>query len=99
MGPGDAVVTAVDVNVPLPPQNLEAEEYVLGAMMLSPQAIEAVKFIEQRYSPSMPLFVFGPSRTVRLARPSVLEPSVCTRTVRAWCASPVLAPNVSGARD
>jgi len=27
---------------PLPPQNLEAEEYVLGAMMLSPHAIEAV---------------------------------------------------------
>jgi replicative DNA helicase len=28
--------------VQLPPQNLEAEEYVLGAMMLSAQAIEAV---------------------------------------------------------
>ena len=28
--------------VPLPPQNLEAEEYVLGAMMLSPNAIEVV---------------------------------------------------------
>jgi replicative DNA helicase len=28
--------------VPLPPQNLEAEEYVLGAMMLSAQAIEVV---------------------------------------------------------
>src|SRR3954463_7367921 len=27
---------------PLPPQNLEAEEYVLGAMMLSNAAIEAV---------------------------------------------------------
>src|SRR5689334_10158811 len=27
---------------PLPPQNLEAEEYVLGAMMLSASAIEAV---------------------------------------------------------
>ena len=26
-----------------PPQNLEAEEYVLGAMILSPQAIEAVR--------------------------------------------------------
>src|SRR5215471_13224393 len=29
----------------LPPQNLEAEEYVLGAMMLSPHAIEAVSDI------------------------------------------------------
>lgn len=27
--------------VPLPPQNLDAEEYVLGAMMLSPHAVEA----------------------------------------------------------
>jgi replicative DNA helicase len=32
----------MSVTVPLPPQNLEAEEYVLGAMMLSPSAIEAV---------------------------------------------------------
>ncbi len=32
-------------NVPLPPQNLEAEEYVLGAMMLSAHAIEAVSDI------------------------------------------------------
>jgi replicative DNA helicase len=30
---------------PLPPQNLEAEEYVLGAMMLSQNAIEAVSEI------------------------------------------------------
>src|SRR5215472_6848410 len=30
---------------PLPPQNLEAEEYVLGAMMLSSHAIEAVSDI------------------------------------------------------
>src|SRR5476649_2815155 len=30
---------------PLPPQNLEAEEYVLGAMMLSSNAIEAVSEI------------------------------------------------------
>ena len=30
---------------PLPPQNLEAEEYVLGAMMLSQHAIEAVSEI------------------------------------------------------
>jgi replicative DNA helicase len=30
---------------PLPPQNLEAEEYVLGAMMLSTHAIEAVSEI------------------------------------------------------
>ncbi len=30
---------------PLPPQNLEAEEYVLGAMMLSAHAIEAVSDI------------------------------------------------------
>src|ERR1700722_236212 len=30
---------------PLPPQNLEAEEYVLGAMMLSAHAIEAVSEI------------------------------------------------------
>src|SRR5215467_2997418 len=30
---------------PLPPQNLEAEEYVIGAMMLSPHAIEAVSDI------------------------------------------------------
>ncbi len=30
---------------PLPPQNLEAEEYVLGAMMLSPHAIEVVSDI------------------------------------------------------
>src|SRR3954451_19530646 len=30
---------------PLPPQNLEAEEYVIGAMMLSAQAIEAVSDI------------------------------------------------------
>lgn len=29
-------------NAPLPPQNLEAEEYVLGAMMLAASAIEAV---------------------------------------------------------
>src|SRR5471032_3572694 len=30
---------------PLPPQNLEAEEYVLGSMMLSANAIEAVSDI------------------------------------------------------
>jgi replicative DNA helicase len=42
-------VTAVNAPlpplVPLPPQNLEAEEHVLGAMMLSPQAIEVVSGI------------------------------------------------------
>ncbi len=32
-------------NAPLPPQNLEAEEFVLGAMMLSANAIEAVSEI------------------------------------------------------
>jgi replicative DNA helicase len=32
-------------NAPLPPQNLEAEEFVLGAMMLSAHAIEAVSEI------------------------------------------------------
>ena len=32
-------------SAPLPPQNLEAEEYVLGAMMLSANAIEAVSEI------------------------------------------------------
>jgi replicative DNA helicase len=39
---GGGALTGV---TPLPPQNLEAEEYVLGAMMLSANAIEAVSEI------------------------------------------------------
>src|ERR1700745_3484699 len=37
-----AQLAAVSQTAPIPPQNLEAEESVLGAMMLSPGAIGAV---------------------------------------------------------
>ncbi|HWE81776.1 MAG TPA: replicative DNA helicase [Gaiellaceae bacterium] len=39
------MASSVMGTTPLPPQNLEAEEYVLGAMMLSANAIEAVSEI------------------------------------------------------
>src|SRR5581483_11664780 len=42
---GMATLAAVPDSAPVPPQNLEAEESVLGAMMLSPGAIGAVSEI------------------------------------------------------
>ena len=38
-------VSSISPAAPVPPQNLDAEEYVLGAMMLSPIAIGAVSEI------------------------------------------------------
>ena len=43
--PGMAQLAPVPSSAPVPPQNLEAEESVLGAMMLSPGAIGAVSEI------------------------------------------------------
>jgi replicative DNA helicase len=43
--PGMAQLAPVPTSAPVPPQNLEAEESVLGAMMLSPGAIGAVSEI------------------------------------------------------
>src|SRR3979490_1176627 len=43
--PGMAQLAPVPNSAPVPPQNLEAEESVLGAMMLSPGAIGAVSEI------------------------------------------------------
>src|SRR6202521_4538459 len=42
---GMAQLAPVPNSAPVPPQNLEAEESVLGAMMLSPRAIGAVSEI------------------------------------------------------